>query len=310
MAPGGYLWWYLDALSDDGEHGITVIAFIGSVFSPYYAWARRRSGASAADPLNHCAVNVALYGRSGPRWAMTERGRGQVQREARALQIGPSSLQWQGDTLSIAIDEVTVPWPSRLRGTVRLHAPQRFDHPVALSTPGQGHHRWTPIAPSARVEVDLQRPGLRWSGPGYLDSNQGDAPLERAFKRWDWSRVHLSGGRSVVLYDVDRIGADALSVGLQFHPDGSVRNIEAPPKAALPSTLWRVARGTRSDAGASLHVLRTLTDAPFYARSLLNTQLFGERATGMHESLSLTRFDTPWVQAMLPFRMPRSTRRA
>ena len=69
-----------------------------------------------------------------------------------------------------------------------------------------------------------------------------------------------------------------------------------------------MARGTRSDAGASLHVLRTLTDAPFYARSLLNTQLFGERATGMHESLSLTRFDTPWVQAMLPFRMPRSTR--
>ena len=37
---GGYAWWYLDALSDDGRHGLTVIAFIGSVFSPYYAWAR------------------------------------------------------------------------------------------------------------------------------------------------------------------------------------------------------------------------------------------------------------------------------
>ena len=43
---GGYAWWYVDALSDDGRHGITIIAFIGSVFSPYYAWAppaRRRA---------------------------------------------------------------------------------------------------------------------------------------------------------------------------------------------------------------------------------------------------------------------------
>jgi hypothetical protein len=35
---GGYIWWYVDALSDDGVHGLTMIAFIGSVFSPYYAW--------------------------------------------------------------------------------------------------------------------------------------------------------------------------------------------------------------------------------------------------------------------------------
>ena len=55
----GYAWWYVDALSDDGRYGITLIAFIGSVFSPYYAF-RRRSG--RIDPLDHCALNVALYG--------------------------------------------------------------------------------------------------------------------------------------------------------------------------------------------------------------------------------------------------------
>ena len=26
---GGYLWWYVDAMSDDGQHGITLIAFVG-----------------------------------------------------------------------------------------------------------------------------------------------------------------------------------------------------------------------------------------------------------------------------------------
>ena len=61
VAPDGYAWWYLDALSDDGASGITVIAFIGSVFSPYYALARRRRhGRGGADPLAHCAINVAF----------------------------------------------------------------------------------------------------------------------------------------------------------------------------------------------------------------------------------------------------------
>ena len=86
---GGYVWWYIDALSDDGEHGLTLIAFIGSVFSPYYASARRRG---RSDPMNHCALNVALYGPRASRWAMTERGGARVAREASALGIGPSAL--------------------------------------------------------------------------------------------------------------------------------------------------------------------------------------------------------------------------
>jgi len=52
-------------------------------------------------------------------------------------------------------------------------------------------------------------------------------------------------------------------------------------------------------------VRRTLTDAPFYARSLLDAQWLGERVDVMHESLSLDRLRSPVVRAMLPFRMPR-----
>ena len=39
----GYRWWYLDAFSDDGKAALTIIVFIGSVFSPYYYSARRRN---------------------------------------------------------------------------------------------------------------------------------------------------------------------------------------------------------------------------------------------------------------------------
>ena len=78
VGQNGYVWWYADGVSDDGAYGVTVIAFIGSVFSPYYAYAR---GSGLVDPANHVALNVALYGPDRRRWSMTERGRNALERE-------------------------------------------------------------------------------------------------------------------------------------------------------------------------------------------------------------------------------------
>ena len=306
MAAGGYTWWYIDALSDDGQQGITIIAFIGSVFSPYYAWARRRTRFGAADPLNHCAVNVALYRPGGAKhWAMTERGRGQVQRSATSLAIGPSNLRWVDGSLVITLDEITAPWFTRLRGEVRVTPAAIIDRSCALDA--LGLHRWRPIAPVARVEVRMSQPGVSWSGPGYVDSNSGRAPLESHFSRWDWSRAALSGQRSAVLYDVTRRDGSEMSLALMFDAGGGepVQAFMPPPRAVLPTTGWRVARHTRCDAGRAASVTRTLEDAPFYTRSQLSTHLCGEPAHAVHESLSLARFDTRWVQTLLPFRMPR-----
>jgi carotenoid 1,2-hydratase len=303
VAPGGYAWWYIDALSDDGRHGLTLIAFIGSVFSPYYAWARRHG---EGDPINHCALNVALYGAAGKRWSLTERGRAALAREARSLTIGPSSLAWNGSSLEIHIDEVTAPIPSRIRGTVRLHPEALTERSIALD--GIGHHRWHPMAPCARVEVNLDKPALGWSGQAYFDSNTGDLPLEQGFSRWDWSRTNDPQG-TCVLYDVTRRNGETMSMALRFDPGGGIEEFEPPAAMQLPSTRWwRIARRTQSDAGQPVRVLHTLEDTPFYARSVLASQLRGEPVTAMHESLSLDRFRAGWVQMLLPFRMPRRRR--
>jgi len=304
VAPSGYAWWYVDALSDDGRHGLTLIAFIGSVFSPYYAWARRRSGAQRpADPLHYCAINVALYGASGKRWSLTERGRSSLQRNADSLVIGPSSLMWDGNGLTVQIDEVTAPFPSRIRGFVRLHPLALVDNPMALDAEGQ--HHWRPIAPCARVEVSLTHPALRWSGPGYLDSNAGHGPLEDAFSDWTWSRANVHGG-TAVLYDVNRRLGGKFSLAMRFDPTGAIEHFAPPSVIDLPGTGWRVKRETRSDNGYTATVLKTLEDTPFYARSILSSHLLGESVTAMHESLSLDRFRARWVQMLLPFRMPRA----
>ena len=44
---------------------------LGSVFSPFYAKARAAS--RAVDPLDHCALNVALYTPRGKLWSLVDK---------------------------------------------------------------------------------------------------------------------------------------------------------------------------------------------------------------------------------------------
>ena len=232
---------------------------------------------------------------------MTERGARHCQRDANRFTIGPSQLQWDGHALTITIDEIGIPLPRRIRGTVRVIPDRLFHFSTPLDT--QGQHHWGPIAPSARVEVDMQQPGLRWSGHAYLDSNEGTEPIDRAFKEWDWSRCQLADGSTAVIYDVEPGQPNGRLLALRFHPDGRVTEFEAPPLRKLPKTAWRLPRRMRSDSPVS--VVQQLEDTPFYQRAVLQSQLLGETVTSFHETLNVPRLISPIVQAMLPWRMPR-----
>jgi carotenoid 1,2-hydratase len=234
---------------------------------------------------------------------MTERGRAHLRQSSDILEIGRSALEWDGEKLTVRIDEITAPLPSRVRGTVSLYPTALTG--LAFTLDDDRLHRWRPIAPVARVEVALERPSLRWSGAGYFDSNAGDAPLEDGFRCWDWSRARVAQGETVVLYDIARRTGDDLELALRFDAAGTAEPFQPPPAVPLSRSAWRVARGTRTDAGSAASVVQTLEDAPFYARSIVSKQLFGERVKSVHESLSLDRFRQPWVQVLLPFRMPR-----
>jgi carotenoid 1,2-hydratase len=293
---GGYAWWYIDAISDDGRYGLTIIAFIGSVFSPYYV------SAGKADPYDHVSLNVALYGGLKGRWAMTERGRSALRRNAQTLAIGPSSLHWDGGCLSINIAEVGAVFGEKVQGSVRVY-PQALVR-QSFDLDSEGRHRWAPIATRARVEADFASPGLSWRGDAYVDSNFGSEPMEDRFADWQWSRAHLKQD-TAVFYEGRRLDGSRFALALRVDRSGVVRMVEAPPTASLSPTSWLMPRQTRADAGRSAHIVKTWENAPFYSRSAVKTVLFGEPAIGVHESLSLTRFRTPMMQWMLPYRMPR-----
>jgi len=300
VPPDGYAWWYVDALSDCGQYGLTLIAMLGCVFSPWYAAARR---GGSTNPLEHSALNMVLYGKGGRRWALTERGRRDVVREPTRLAIGPSSLEWDGTELRVQVNEIGAPLPRRLQGCLRLRPSTTLA--TAYPIDAAGRHLWVPIAPRGRIEVEFAQPARRWQGHAYLDANTGSAPLEQDFDSWQWSRACTADG-SRIFYDTRwREGAGGCTLSLFFDAAGRVSTPPPPPLQALPGTGWGIERHTRSDAGNTARVLETLESAPFYARSLLHTRTEGRDGTAFHESVSLQRFAQRWVQALLPVRLPR-----
>jgi carotenoid 1,2-hydratase len=298
VPPQGYRWWYVDALSDDAQFGLTIIGFIGSVFSPYY----KKSGRDI--PLDHACLNIALYGK-GARWVMTERGAGDTRQERDSLNIGPSAMRWDKDRLIIDIEErdirLGIPWRRRVKGQIILH-PEMFNKRSFKLDPA-GRHCWQAIAPRARIEVKMEQPDIAWNGSGYLDSNHGSEPIEDGFQSWHWSRAQV-GKQVAVIYEGKRRDGSHFASALRFGADGVPQEVELPLVAPLPRTWWAMERQTRADRGHA-SVIKTWEDSPFYARTALSARMWGEPVIAIQESISLDRLVNPVIQFMLPYKMPR-----
>ena len=133
------------------RYGLTIIAFIGSVFSPYYAWRGRRDRPRIIAP-------------STSRSTASARALGDDRARARPVLRGLAdrfdrperdALGRRG-RLKFDIDEISAPWPRRLRGRVRVEA--GGNKPASLQARAEGGHIWRPIAPRARVAVRSSEP--------------------------------------------------------------------------------------------------------------------------------------------------------
>ena len=235
---------------------------------------------------------------------MTERGTRTTERSATSFVVGPSDIKIDDRGMTINIRERTTPFFTKLIGEVTLTPSTLTDHVVALD-PDRSHF-WRPIAPLAHVDVRFDHPRIAWSGHAYHDMNWGSRPLESTFDSWFWSRATSSEGAHII-YDKTLIDGTRSGFAIDIDRHGHVSDQAMPPETELGTTFWRMKRPARLASAPSKVML--FEDSPFYSRSLVETQSGNELITGFHESLSLTRFKTPWMQIMLPFRMPRWDRR-
>jgi len=298
----GYAWWYVDGIDPISGKAISIIAFIGSVFSPWYKWSGRKV------PQNNVCINVATYGPGG-RFTMTDRGSSALQQSEHSITIGPSSMIWDDTekSLVISINEISsLPLVSQLKGTIVVKPKSITD--VELPLTSDGTHIWRPFAPTAEIEVDLNTSGWKWSGHGYFDANFGTRALEQDFNYWTWGRFPVSKGTQC-FYDLELKNGKKESHAFNFDEDGKGSSIEDPPPIKkFKRSLWSVKRSTRCDVTSEPRQIKNMLDAPFYSRAAVETTLDGRKTTGVFEALDLHRFRNPLILAMLAVRVPRRRR--
>lgn len=244
---------------------------------------------------------MVTYGVGG-RWAMTDRGRAALRLTPQTMTVGPSSLTWDGDKLTIDLNEVSTPHGQPIRGRVTVTPTAITDVEVPLTT--DGAHVWRPFAPVADIEVEIDRLHWTWTGHGYIDSNFGTRALEADFDYWTWGRFPTSDG-AMCFYDATLRDGSDLSVAVKFAGDGTCEMVDAPPLQGMNRSGWLVKRATRCDAGHRPRQAKPMLDAPFYNRCAVETVIHGEKTVGVYEALDLTRFRGPWLMPMLAVRVPR-----
>lgn len=323
VRPGGYAWWYFDAVSDDGARALTAIFFIGSVFSPDYAARVRKGERPRAE--EHLAVNLALYDRGRQRtWVMSEYGAAALGPVGDAgPRIADSAIERRPDgSLRLTVRERTAPFFVSLArvgapvvGTIDVepHAPPLA--PVDLVATGE-RHRWHVMVPRAHVRVRFSRPAFTFDGVGYHDVNAGDGRLEDAFANWSWARFHDAARTTILYVTTTQKGATrALLVDAPDDQPAAERSVQLLPEGERARAPWGlvVPRWLAvDDGGRTLRVRarQMLESAPFYARyaATLEAPAGGDvrRVTGVGEYLDLDRFRRKDVQFLLRFKTRRT----
>ena len=281
---GAYRWYYADVAC--GEVSAVVIFLLGSLFSPRYV-ARR-----TALPIEHCAVNFALYvGGRRRQWVLSEYPTG-VQSD-RVLSIGRSSFEVAPDgTVEIEIRERLAPFGGETRAELVLR-PTAPGLGVVPLLP-DGTHTWEPRAPRCEAELRLPLLGHALKGYGYHDVNAGDSPLGPTLPSWSWTRVHAPGATAVDL----RLPAGERITVRTGEGGTSLCRDQAPPAEGM-STHWglRVPR-TLSAGGLEVPAPDLVESSPFYARQVA-------RSGDLHaigEVADFRRFRSPLVRWMAHFR--------
>lgn len=341
-AVGGYAWWYVEVHDDEHRFGLTLILFVGSVFSPSYA-ARLRRGERVTG-LDVPAVNLAVYtrreGASRPSsplaWVMNEHAPSSLRTDENTVRLGQSALRYLPDGgLRIEIDEHTTRFFGRagvrLTGTLTIGAPPSPCPALAIGEDSRGAaHVWQPLCPCspAAVELDIGGQRVAFRGTAYCDRNYGAGRLEDAFSRWGWAHgfaTDASGARAaVMLYDASRRDGTRRRIAIRFgecehgSPITVTQSLEgAAPEAEEGGGFFWLRVPQRFSAGGYTCERSPdgrLLDAPFYARFAARIRMGDVPASvpepvyeGVGEYLDLDRFRRRPIQHLLRYKTRRVT---
>jgi hypothetical protein len=209
-APGGYQWWYFEALDPVADLRVTVILFDGNPFNPQYlrryAWYRRfPTKLTPPVPLEYPGVMVRVCekGKVVQR-AMRTDAPGACHATDGAIRVAGNGFGTMPDgslrlTIAGTLDLTFRPKQTDIAPTM-----QELARGVSVLEP----HGWVIAHPACAVDgtVTLRDRAIQFSGLGYQDQNFGAEPVHLAARRWFWACAWLGDAAHVVAEVVPRHG--------------------------------------------------------------------------------------------------------
>lgn len=212
--PGGYEWWYFDAIDRSGRFKLVIIFYDGIPFSLDYfrACENAHPGRRAYADL-HPGMSISLYDNDKAVFydlcEYPSRDCSFSDREA-AIRIGPNRLEsiFENDVITYIIEiHDELPGGDRLEGTITFSGQvnngllPKFEDGNKFSD-----HTWDLVLPKARVSAEFHlasaikgKQEIVFTGDGYHDHNLGENPLYNSFHEWYWARFHFKK-YSLVVY--------------------------------------------------------------------------------------------------------------
>ena len=325
--PGGFLWWYLDLIDDDGS-GLVVIWSFGLPFLPGYADAARRG--EAPPPSERPSLNVCVYDRGElDFYLLQEFDASQVDWQAGddgdRWNFGDSRIvsELEGDQrvveLDLALEVPGLDEVTRIRVDGRgqashfgdgQHEPgRRTDEPLPV-------HDWVPLVcvccGEATVRVGKQVRQIQ--GRLYHDRNGGRRPLHQlGIDAWIWGRIALPG-RELIYYLLDGVDEQDQCLVLSIDDAGRIDRIEdcqlerTATSVNLGGLRWWPSLTLNLGADEQLRVdLGDVVDSgPFYLRSVLEAvDQSGARYRGIGEICRPDRVDLTRHRPLVRMRVHR-----
>lgn len=327
-SPGGFTWFYVDLIDDQGR-GATVIWSWGLPFLPGYVGAARAGHPEI--PINRPSVNVVVYAGGRERFYLLSELPAEDcewSADGRSWRLGGCVFRWTDTpaaasgaapirTLQASLD-LDLPTGGRVTGELRVRGALRRDCPDRATTADStSTHLWTPMVAASRGCLELRTPGgeFRVQGRAYHDRNSAARPLNGlGIQRWWWGRLALPD-RDLIFYRLipSEAAATARDLIVEIGTDGACRVRE--DAEILMGRLRRSAWGLRWPASADfadpdgvpvhVEVSALLDNGPFYQRYLLRGRCGEHQAHGVGENVVPDRVDTDLLRPLVRMRVHR-----
>ena len=204
LPPGGYEWWYFDAIDLENGYKCVIIFYRANPFSLDYMKALENNRAIKAE--DYPAVSISIYrGDQTVYYSFTEFAHAdfKVTQDPLEIRIDLHSLQQIFENGSIKyilnLDE-QLPGGDSISGELIFESSSKPLHLNSARESNKTHkHTWNLTQPRAQVTgtVNVEHAGgnsekITWRAIGYHDHNTGREPMKNEFDRWYWGRFHFN----------------------------------------------------------------------------------------------------------------------